>query len=184
VGLASLILVPAVETAAWIGVAWVRTRRNRYRRRGVELTAEERKALAAHFEPALLDAVRVCRVPRIEPALPSWLMRLLRLPPSVDISAAAGMAFGDAVVIADVSALKTRPLSLLFHELVHCVQYRTLGTRRFLRCYLRGWTDSGFDYFSIPLEQQAYHLHDRFDSGEVFCVSEVVAAELARLKYP
>lgn len=146
------------------------------------MSVEERGALAAYFDPALLNTVRVCRVARIEPAMPRQLVRLLRLPASVDISAAAGMAFGDAIVIARDSAKTTRALSLLFHELVHCVQYRALGTHRFLRQYLRGWADSGFDYFAIPLEQQAYRLQDRFDSGEVFRADKTAAAELTGLK--
>ena len=177
-----LILRPTIEAAALIGLPWVHLRRRRYRRRGQPLSAAERTALAPFFSAALLDTIRISRQPRIDPGLPRWLIRLLRLPGAVDISAMAGMAFIDVVVIADRRARSINPTSLLLHELVHCVQYRAMGTHRFLRAYLRGWADAGFDYFAIPLEVQAYQLQDRFDSGEVFDAEAFVIADLGHLK--
>ena len=182
-GVASFFMRPWLEAAAFLGVAWINSRRRRYRRHGTPLSAAERFTLDPFFEPALLDTIRVCRIPQIEPGLPRGLIRLLRLPASVDISSASGMAFVDAIVIAEDR--KRPPMSLLFHELVHCVQYRALGTHRFLRCYLHGWASAGFDYFAIPLEAQAYELQDRFDAAPDahFSVDAEVQAELARLKY-
>lgn len=181
--LGAVLIGVAMDAAALIGVVWVQRRRRRYRHGGCALNAAERRVLSPYFDSSLLDRVRVCRVKRIEAGLPRWLMRSLKLPGSADISAAAGMAFGDAVVIAEIDAKRTRPMSLLFHELVHCEQYRVLGILGFLRRYLRGWAKSGFEYRAIALEEQAYELQDRFDSGEVFRADSEVAIGLRFLKY-
>lgn len=162
----------AMEVAAVGGIAWVQLRRRRYRRRGRSLTSEERSSLATFFDEALLDSVRVCEVPRIDPGLPVWVIRALRLPASVDISFASGMAFVDAVVISDAARRRENPAAILFHELVHCAQFRELGVYRFLRRYLVGWAAAGFNYFAIPLEEQAYELQDRFEAGESFDVRQ------------
>jgi hypothetical protein len=140
---------------------------------GEALSAAERERLRGFFSEALLDAVRVARVERIEPALPRWVLR--RLPASADISRVAGMAFGDAVVLVREQEGR-RAGALLFHELVHCAQYGAMGVRRFLRAYLRGWADAGFDYFAIPLEVQAYSMQERFERGEAFSVEGELGA--------
>lgn len=160
----------AMEVAAVGGVVWVYLRRRRYRRRGRMLTEQERSVLAPYFDEALLGSVRVCEVPRIEAGLPRWLISALRLPVSVDISSASGMAFVDAVVISDAARQRNNAAAILFHELVHCAQYRELGLHRFLRQYLVGWAATGFDYFAIALEREAYELQDRFEARESFDV--------------
>ena len=50
---------------------------------------------------------------------------------------------------------------LLFHELVHVVQYEKLGLPKFTAKYVRGFL-SGGSYESIPLERNAYELDARF----------------------
>ncbi len=139
---------------------------------GEVLSQAERGLFDRYFESELLESVRVARVERIEPALPLWVVR--RLPAGADISMAGGMAFGDAVVVCRGEERREHPRSVLFHELVHCAQYRAMGVRGFLREYLGGWVDVGFDYFSIPLEVQAYAMQDRFEKGEVFEVDREI----------
>ena len=51
--------------------------------------------------------------------------------------------------------------ALMFHELVHVVQYRELGVKKFSELYVRGFLDTG-EYLSIPLERVAYHLEGLF----------------------
>jgi hypothetical protein len=68
----------------------------------------------------------------------------------------AGTTFEDVVV--HVQPLTT---SLLFHELVHAVQYKHLGLNGFAKLYVRGFLTGG-SYEEIPLEKQAYGLEDRF----------------------
>lgn len=53
---------------------------------------------------------------------------------------------------------------LLFHELVHVVQYAKLGLQEFAAKYVRGFL-SGGSYEAIPLEMNAYQLDARFAAG-------------------
>ena len=50
---------------------------------------------------------------------------------------------------------------LLFHELVHVVQYEKLGLAEFAAKYVKGFL-SGGSYEAIPLEMNAYELDARF----------------------
>ena len=50
---------------------------------------------------------------------------------------------------------------LLFHELVHVVQYAKLGIEDFAAKYVRGFLGGG-SYEAIPLEMKAYELDARF----------------------
>jgi len=50
---------------------------------------------------------------------------------------------------------------LLFHELVHVVQYEKLGLEGFAAKYVRGFLNGG-SYEGIPLEMNAYELDARF----------------------
>lgn len=66
-------------------------------------------------------------------------------------------------------------LPLLFHELVHAVQYKHLGLQGFADGYVRGFL-SGGSYEEIPLEKQAYELEGKFsaDSAATFSVEDDV----------
>ena len=50
---------------------------------------------------------------------------------------------------------------LLFHELVHVVQYEKLGLAQFAAKYVNGFFTGG-SYRAIPLERNAYELDARF----------------------
>ena len=73
-------------------------------------------------------------------------------------------------------------MGLLFHEIVHVVQYRLLGVRGFAEQYIRGWARSGFDYREIPLEVEAYALEAEFADGAIRggIVERRVAGRLGR----
>ncbi len=83
------------------------------------------------------------------------------------------MAFGDSVVVAGG---KAPSLPLLFHELVHVVQYEVLGIRVMLRRYVTDWALSNGDVLQIAAERCAYDLQERFESrpGEPFSVTTEV----------
>lgn len=51
--------------------------------------------------------------------------------------------------------------SLHFHELVHVIQWRRLGPKKFLALYADGLERFGYRY--SPLEVMAYDLQDRFE---------------------
>ena len=52
---------------------------------------------------------------------------------------------------------------LLFHELVHVVQYEKLGLPEFAGRYVRGFLSGCYE--AIPLETNAYELDARFATG-------------------
>jgi hypothetical protein len=64
---------------------------------------------------------------------------------------------------------------LLFHELVHVVQYEKLGLAEFATKYVKGFL-SGGSYEAIPLEMNAYELDARFATDQTKAFS--VAAEV------
>lgn len=73
------------------------------------------------------------------------------------------------------------PLSdaVLFHELVHVVQFRLLGVREFSRQYVDGFLKSG-SYEGISLEICAYGLEARFDlAARPFAVEDEVRIKFA-----
>ena len=73
------------------------------------------------------------------------------------------MSMIGAITLIDVVAYPEEiDLSTLFHELVHVVQYRVLGLRRFAKLYVGGFLTEGA-YERIPLECQAYELGARFE---------------------
>ncbi len=73
------------------------------------------------------------------------------------------------------------PSGLLFHELVHVVQYRLLGIGGFIHGYVTGWAAAGFVYEAIPLEREAFDLEQRFEREPQrhFSVRTLVSRRLA-----
>jgi hypothetical protein len=87
----------------------------------------------------------------------------------------------DAITFDHVIAARV-PLTpdLLFHELVHVVQYRLLGVSEFAYQYTRGFL-SRRSYNEIPLEVCAYELDRRFRlSAQPFDVEAEVKAWFSR----
>jgi hypothetical protein len=66
---------------------------------------------------------------------------------------------------------------LLFHELVHVVQYEKLGLADFSRKYVTGFLNGG-SYETIPVERNAYQLAARFAAAPMnpFSVEAMVQA--------
>lgn len=160
-----------IALAPTVGRAWVASRRRRYRRMGRELTREEVAALEPFFDAALLARVRIAQVQKIEPPIGVSLARRLGLGSRLafarldlarlDLSWVRGMAFDDAIVIAGAPPSH----SLLFHELVHVVQYELFGVGPMLSRYVRDYFETGSDYFAITAERCAYELQARFDAA-------------------
>jgi hypothetical protein len=86
-----------------------------------------------------------------------------------------GMTFFDTYFVrTDLAGVK----SLHFHELVHVVQWRALGSEKFLACYADGL--ERFGYMRSPLELMAFRLQRRFErEAEPFSV-EAACQEVLR----
>ena len=91
----------------------------------------------------------------------------------------AGITFIDTILLSVSHLEGGKPsLGLLFHELVHVIQYRLLGVETFIDLYVRGWAENGMDYYAIPLERDAYELQNRYETDPTRPFS--VASEVAR----
>ena len=166
-----------VDRLVALGLPWLQEQRDLHRRSARKLTKAETQALAGYYDETTLDTVTLAVVDKI--ANPPFYDDLTAAgTPTFDISGAAGMAFIDCVVV--VKAFHDSPSkdSILFHELVHVVQFQILGPRRHLEIYLRGWVGNGFQYHRIPLEVQAQRLEARYNRHEMFSVGTVLEEEL------
>ena len=164
------------------GLAWVREQRDRHRPEALALEPQERQVFEPFFEAELLDEVRFKSVPRVENPGFYRVLAAMGQPLPMDFTATHGITFGDTVLLSEryLRSGESR-LSLLFHEMVHVVQYRLLGMEGFLRAYVTGWAENGFEYRAIPLERQAYDLQHRFedDAAAAFSVRDEVTRRLA-----
>ena len=78
----------------------------------------------------------------------------------------AGLTFQDTFFVSQLRPIENL-LALIFHELVHVVQYEILGVDEFVKQYVHGLADSGYDYFKIPAEIVAYDLQARFEAHQL-----------------
>jgi hypothetical protein len=168
-----------------LGPAWVRDQRAQHRPAGRVLTLQERKFLSPFFEEAILAKARITRVPVI--TNPPFYAPLLAagLPIPLDFTQTSGITFDDTILLSELHSVPpAAQLPLLFHELVHVVQFAISGVEGFVSEYVNGWAENGYEYERIPLETQAYGLGARFSDHPTshFSVQAEVAALFARVK--
>jgi hypothetical protein len=164
-----------------MGQQWLQEQRNLYIARARSLTADEKKLLQGYYDNKILDKVRLSAVDRI--SNPTFYTELVKSGnPILDISGSAGITFIDCIVIRK-EFRKDFPVwnSILFHELVHAVQYEVLGLKRLIEAYLTAWSQNGYSYDRIPFEIQARRLEIRFSRREPpFSVRKAVERELKK----
>lgn len=162
-------------------IHWVEEQRNIHRPHARALSDVEKDEFGFFFDPEILDIARIRSVPVVEnPGFYSDI-RDLKPPQLLDFSAAAGITFKDTILIADrFVRTDSQARSVVFHELVHVVQYRALGLRGFISRYVKSWFENDFSYCAIPLEAQAHALQERFerDPGKGFGVMDTVCQSL------
>lgn len=145
-----------------------------YRGKAVPLNANRRTAMQPFFAASTLDSARVLTLTGERVGNPPFYAALVQMgfEPALlpNFSLMAAITFVDTIVSHE--AFTDR---LLFHELVHVVQYEKLGLEGFADRYVRGFL-SGGSYDGIPLEMNAYELDARFDAAptEMFPVSDEV----------
>lgn len=144
--------------------AWVRNRRDRYHPAGERLSPADIDRLSPFHDAELLAGVRVCRV-------------------HLRLGGLAGITYGDTILIAPDAPREGHPWQrLVFHEMVHVVQYDVLGIDGFIDRYLRGWAAGGYRYRAIPLEEDAYAIEAMYlaDSARPFSVRTEVEQRMRR----
>jgi hypothetical protein len=144
----------------WLVARYVVSQRDRLTQSATPRPEISKLRLRQYFSDADLDRVRILQAdPLPIPDPPLYpIFRWLRwdIP---EPSLTEAITFDHVVATRGVMNDQ-----LLFHELVHAVQYRLLGLKTFARLYVRGFLDGG-GYHDIPLERCAFHLDQRF-SGE------------------
>jgi len=138
-----------------LALVWASAMRRRYRS-AVGLDGERIERLRGWFDAQLLASVRVARPQQVRLIGASVARRLgvrgLPIEP-------AGICLGQVVVIEEGVGLET---DVLFHELVHTVQWEVLG---------KGYEDGG------GLEGMARAMTGRFANGERFDVQAEIERE-------
>jgi hypothetical protein len=113
--------------------------------------------LAACFPQELLDRAKVVTVSRV-PFPPVDQFGLAEFAPVQQMSF-TGITFKDTFFLQQGQASE----SLHFHELIHVIQWGTLGVDNFLLAYGVGLLQ--FGYAESPLEKMAFTLQRSFEQG-------------------
>jgi hypothetical protein len=168
-------LIPSIVADAR---QWVESQRNRYRPVARGLTETEWVELERFFTPVYLDLARITWGPVVED--PPFYPELQSLGLHFPFSAANGITYVDTIFLAESRGFHDPPpLPLLFHELVHVVQFSILGVDRFLSRYVQGYFEHGQVYEANPLEAHAIELQGRYVSGPTIGFS--VGAHVQRM---
>ncbi|MGO9305267.1 MAG: hypothetical protein ACLPPV_21950 [Candidatus Korobacteraceae bacterium] len=139
---------------------YIRDQRTHYSEQAVPLTFSD--LWSRFFAPVDLQRIRIVQPGQERVPNPPFYADLEKLGFTglPNFTTMAAITFDDVVVFHD-------PLTpqLIFHEMVHVVQYRLLGIDEFARLYVRGYLQGG--YGGTPLEVCAYQLDGRFIMGSV-----------------
>lgn len=157
------------------GVHWIRAERDLHRSDGEQISEADRHRFGAYFPLDLLDRARVVTVEGFENPDFFSLFKEYGEPHPVDLRRARALALVDTIVVARASSRGAQRDRLLFHELVHLMQYEVLGLEQYMAGYVESWAENGRRYRDISHEKQAFELAARFASGSApFSVEEEV----------
>lgn len=145
---------------------WMSAQRELHRSSASPLPDTTRVALRGYFEKETLDRASVRRVPIIEN--PAFYRAFEEVGESIplDFRVWAAITFGDVILVSDAQVPGPAPHSVIFHEMVHVVQYDVLGIAEFARRYVEGLVLNRFQYMTLPLETNAFDLQDKFEKSE------------------
>jgi hypothetical protein len=151
---------------------YVTSSRKKYAPQAVPLTDAQRTAMQPFFSAAVLDSARLCVLRGTRVSNPSMytmakMMGIRNLPDFADMTA---ITFVDVIV-----SHHEFTDALLFHELVHVVQYAQMDMKEFSARFINGFIQGG-SYEEVPLEKMAHSLESRFSQGatQVFSVDDEV----------
>lgn len=163
------LIKPAVPLITWLTARYISHHRARLVPGSQLIKCEFQTQLREFFPSAILENARTVRAVMPDPMFYP-LVRILGIRGLLKMSSIG------AITLIDVIAYPEElDRSTLFHELVHVVQYRVLGLRRFADLYVQGFLNGG-GYEGIPLERQACELEERFcqNPKDIFSVEEDV----------
>lgn len=140
------------QVAEYIGA-----QRSAYRPAAVPLSATQRAKMNSFFPQSALESARLLAGQFPNPSFYAELLTMGFQPNLLpNFEEMAAITYVDTVVSRVPFADR-----LLFHELVHVVQYQKLGLATFAAKYVTGFLTGG-SYEAIPLERNAYELEYRF----------------------
>ena len=152
------------------GIKWVRSQRKFLRPSAAEIPSKFKTFYSRYFSESVLDVARLSAADVI--SNPPFFANLPEVP--FDFHEMDGITYDDTILITEKCFGSNDLASLIFHELVHVVQYQIFGVEEFLRQYIQGWAENGRDYYAIPLEAEAYKLQERFEKAETFMVAKEI----------
>jgi hypothetical protein len=138
------------------------------------LDKDQKAVMAPFFPESVLNSTRVVVLADQRVSNPGFYGDLVAVAfePGLlpDFTKMAAITFIDTVVFHE--PIENR---LLFHELVHVVQYEKLELAEFAAKYVNGFLTGG-SYEAIPLERNAYELDERFAQApaDAFSVEDEV----------
>lgn len=146
--------------------------RKKYGAQAVPLSPEQRSSMLPFFPAEILDQTRLLwlRGERVQDPPFYGMARMMGFKNLPSFAGTAAVTFVDVIV-----SHQEFTDELLFHELVHAVQYAQLGTKEFASLYLNGFVKGG-GYDEIPLEKHAHELEQRHSTNKTqpFSVSDEV----------
>ena len=160
---------------------WIESQRAQHRVHADPLPDTTLAALSGFFEKGTLDRTRIRHVPSIEnpPFYKEFEEAGEAFP--LDFTVWAAITFGDVILVNGEQVPGPPSHSVVFHEMVHVVQYDELGIHEFARRYVTPFVQSRFNYMSIPLESVAFDLQGRFEerSGNPFYAEEEIRSRIS-----
>ncbi len=139
---------------------YIESQRQAYLGKTSPLDKRQKAVMALFFPESVLNSTRVVVLADQRVSNPGFYKDLVTMGFDLgslpDFTDKAAITFVNTVVFHEPIGNR-----LLFHELVHVVQYAKLGLAEFAAKYVNGFLTGG-SYEAIPLERNAYELDERF----------------------
>ena len=165
---------------------WIESQRAQHRVHADPLPDTTVAALGGFFGQETLDRTRIRHVASIEnpPFYREFEEAGEAFP--LDFTVWAAITFGDVILVNGEQLPGPPSHSVVFHEMVHVVQYDLLGIHEFARRYVTPFVQSRFNYMAVPLETDAFDLQGRFEewSGDPFSAEEEIRSRIGEPGLP
>ena len=162
------------ETKFPLILGWIKTTLAQHKGDACQVSERGFQRLPDHYDPKTLEFAKVVYI-RDVPMPPLSALGLAQFA-DFERMRPGGITYLDTFFVRQ--ELRDDE-AIHFHELVHIIQWRALGPKRFLAAYADGLERIGYEH--CPLEVMAYTLGSVFQNpSHLFEVAGVVHEELAR----